>query len=124
MAGVADQDHFAALRCIAATFDMNLGDERAGRIDNLKVARFGVGLDRLADAVRAEDRDPAFGHFVELLDERPRLSRAANRPRAGYARSHADIDGRPIGLQRLFHNVDCSLHPGAESRVAVPRLPS
>ena len=53
----------------SASLPVHLGHERTRRIEHVQVARVGVLLDRLRNAVRAEDRDGARRHFAEMLDE-------------------------------------------------------
>ena len=48
MAGMADQDDLAALVGIALALDMDLGDQRAGRVDDRQPALGRIRLDRLA----------------------------------------------------------------------------
>src|SRR5258708_32946067 len=69
VAGMADQDDFAALIGVALPLAMDLGDERAGRVDDGEAAVLGRRLDGAGDAVRAEDGDAARRDLVELVDE-------------------------------------------------------
>src|SRR5258708_18561117 len=69
VAGMADQDDLAALIGVALPLAVDLGDQRAGRVDDGEAAVLGRRLDRAGDAVRAEDRDAAGRDLVELVDE-------------------------------------------------------
>src|SRR3546814_16689212 len=56
MAGMADQDHFTAFARIALDLDMDLGDQRAGRIEDRQLALARRLTHRLRNAVRRDNR--------------------------------------------------------------------
>ncbi len=69
VAVVADEDHGAALGGVALDFEMDLGHQRAGGIDNAQVAILGAIPFAGRDAMGAENDALAVGHLVEALDE-------------------------------------------------------
>ena len=66
---MADEDDDAALSEVALPLKVNLGHERAGRVDYGQVPRFRRGLYGLRHAVRAEDRDGGGRNLVDLVDK-------------------------------------------------------
>ena len=68
---------------------MNLGNERAGRIDIGEAAALRLGRHGFRNAMGGKDHGPVVGHLVELVDEHRAESRAAGRPRSGCGRSRA-----------------------------------
>ncbi len=69
VAVVADHHDRVALGGEAAGGDVDLGDQRAGRVDRPQAAGGGVLVDRRGDAVGGEDDDLALRHLGLLLDE-------------------------------------------------------
>ena len=112
---MADEDHMAARTMMARHLAVDLGDERADRIEPGQPPPIGLGGDGAGNAVRGHDDDGAIGNLIQLLDEdRPlRLERAHHgeivddRP--------ADIDRRAVAGQRGFHRLDRPANPGAEA---------
>src|SRR5262249_25077679 len=115
MALMADQDDVEALLGIALALAVDLGDQRAGGIDDGQVAQRGLVGDLLRDSVGAEDRDGTLGSLVQLVDEA-----GADAPQL---LDHAlvvhdlmtDIDGRAIFLEREFDDLYGALDAGAKS---------
>ena len=71
---VADQDDRVALGGELAGLDVDLGDQRAGRVDRAQPALLRVLVDAGRDAVGGEDDHLALGDLGLLLDEdRPAL---------------------------------------------------
>ncbi len=106
VAGMADEDERAPLLDVAAALDVDLADQRAGRIDHRQAALFGIHLHRAADTVRGEDGDGAGGNFVQLLDEHRalRLQRVDDMPVMDDLM--ADIDGSPNPIECLIDDID------------------
>ena len=119
---------------------MDLGDERAGRVDRLQAALLGALADARGDAVGGEDADRALGHLGLLLDEdRAALAqllddvlvvddllahvhrRAVELERA-FDRLHGPIDARAVAARRrqqqLLDGVrhDCHCRGAAQVR--------
>src|SRR4029077_16597543 len=98
VAGMADQDDLAPLIGVALAFDMYLGDQRAGRVDNRQAALSGALLDLAGDAMGAEDRHRTRRDLIDLVDE---LGTLGAQPLDDMAIVHdlmPDIDRRPIFL--------------------------
>ncbi len=66
---MTDHDDFAALSAHLGDFDMHLGNEWAGRIENTQAARFGITTHALRYAMRRENQRTAGGYIVEFFDE-------------------------------------------------------
>ena len=69
MTGVPDQYHGAIFVGIALDLEMDLGHQRAGRIDHAQAAIFGAIPFARRDAMSAENHALAFGHLIEGFDE-------------------------------------------------------
>lgn len=74
---------------------MDLGDERAGRVDGPEVAGFGLIADGGGDAVGGEDDDAARRDFVEAVNEHHALIDKA-------VHDVAIVDNLMINEQRLI----------------------
>ncbi len=115
VAGMADQDDFAALIGVALPLAMDLGDERAGRVDDGEAAVLGRRLDGAGDAVRAEDGDAARRDLVELVDELGALGAQTLDDVAVVHDFVADIDRRAVLLERPLDDLDGALDAGAKT---------
>src|SRR6185437_14377128 len=69
MPGMPDQDDIAPLARVALHFHVNLGHQRAGRIEYGQASFLRLPLDRARYSVRGEDDRALPGHFRELLHE-------------------------------------------------------
>ncbi len=67
--GVADQQDVVVPGGEAPRLAVHLGDQRAGGVDRVQPAAFGVEADFGGDAVRGENHDRAGRHLVHLCDE-------------------------------------------------------
>jgi hypothetical protein len=115
MPGMADQDQRAPGGHILAPLHVNLGDERAGRVQHVEAARFRVAFDRLGDAMRAENRHGALGHFIEFFDEtRAFLTQIVDHV-AIVDNFVAHVHGRAVLLQRPIDNLDCTNNARAKA---------
>jgi hypothetical protein len=114
VAGVADEDDRVALGGELDRLAVDLGDQRAGRVDGLQLAPRRVGVHRRRDAVGGEDGDRTpRDRVVELVDE--------DRP----ARAEllhdvlvvddllADVDGCAVELERTLDGLHSTVDPGA-----------
>ena len=113
VAGVADQHDRVALGGVAPRLHVHLRHERARRVDRLQPARRGVRVHRRRDAVRGEDDGRALRHLGLLVDEH----RAARLEVADDVEVVddllADVDGRPVEVERLLDRLDRALDAGA-----------
>ncbi len=73
--GVADQDDRIVLTGKANRFQMDLGDQRAGGVDHLKMTLLGLFANRWGNAMGAEDDTRALRHLAQFIHEdRARLA--------------------------------------------------
>jgi hypothetical protein len=116
---MADQDQLAALGDVTFALIVNFRDQRAGGVKDWKTAGRGLFLHAFGYAVGAEDGDRIRRHFVQVFDE----NRAFGFQALDYVLVvHdlvADIDRRPILLQRAFDDFDRAHNP-RRSRAAEP----
>ena len=114
--GMADQDDRVAVGGVPARLDVNLGHERAGRVDHVVAARVGGGADGGRDTVRREDDQspPA----APLPPTRRRPHRASS-SRTTWDVVHdllADVDGWPVVLERQLDRLDRAFDSRRSSR--------
>jgi len=65
-----DKENLAALLMMQFGLAVDLGDQRASRVDGEDIARFGILWNRFRHAMRGKDnRFRRIFHLVELLDE-------------------------------------------------------
>ena len=93
---------------------MDLGDERARRVDRLQAAALGLGVDGRRDAVGGEDGDGALGdRVVELVDEdRAALAQLGDDVLVVHDLL-ADVDRRAVQLERALDGLDGAVDAGA-----------
>ncbi len=114
MPGMTDQNYFQSLAGVVTPFLMNLGHQRAGRIDNWQVAALGFFLDFRGDTVGAEYGNRAFRYFVELFDENSPLRAQRFDDVLIMDDLVPDIDRRSVESQRPLDDLDCPLDAGAK----------
>jgi hypothetical protein len=115
---MADQHDMAAEALVAHGLLVDLGDERAGRVEIEQVARLGIFRNRLRHAVRGKDDRllaMLFRDFVQFLDEDRALGLQAFHDIAVVHDLVAHIDRRAIGLQRQHDDLDRAVDTGAEA---------
>ncbi|CAB4347535.1 unannotated protein [freshwater metagenome] len=114
MAIVANQDDRVTVLGELDRLAVNLGYQRAGRVDRLQFPFRRLGVDRWSDTVSREDRDRAFGdRIVQLVDK----------DRAGVAQLLddvlvvddllTDVDRCAVGLERALDRLDGAIDSGA-----------
>ena len=114
---VADEQDLLPLIRVADGLRVDLGDERARRIDDLEPAFGGAGADRRAHAVRAEDDDLALGNVVDVLDEdNAEVAEAADDMRVVHDLV-VNVDRLALfaDVEKLLHHVDRHEDAGAEA---------
>ena len=112
---VADHDEFIAFLVQLGHLDMHLGDQRAGGVKNLKATRAGFALHRLAHAMGREHQGSAGWHVVQLLNKNS-AARFQVVHHVGVVHDLvAYVDGTAKLGQGPFHNLNCTVHPGAET---------
>ena len=112
---MADEDDVPAIGDQPLGLAMDLGDERASRIDIAEAAVQCGGGHRLGHAVGREHHRPVVGHLVELVDEhRAQLAQAID-DEAVVDDLVADVDRRAVLLERELDDLDRAVDSGAES---------
>ena len=94
---------------------MDLGDQRAGRVDHRQSALGSGFLDGLRDTVRAEDRDAAWRHLIQLVDEIGAFGAQAFDDMAVMDDFMPDIDRRAVFIDRTFDDFDRTFDTGTEA---------
>ena len=100
---------------VALALGVDLGDQRAGRVEHRQAARLRFVDHRLGDAVGAEHRHRAVGNFIQLLDEDGALALELLDHMAVVDDLVADIDGRAEFLERPLDDLDRPDDAGAEA---------
>ena len=115
MARVADQHDLAAFLGVlpASTWTLRTSGQVAS-ID-LEPAALGCLDDPRRDPVGAEDHGPAGGHLVGLVDEHGALGAEVLDDGAVVDDLVADVDRRPVQLERPLDRRDGAGHAGAEA---------
>jgi hypothetical protein len=112
---MADEDDGVAVAREFDRFQVNLGDQRAGGVDDLQVPVRRLAPDLGRDAVGAEDRPRAVGDLVELFDEDGALAAQAVHDVLVVNDLLTDVNRRAEGLERDLDHVDRPDHSRAES---------
>ena len=116
VAGMADQQHVTAALVMDLRLAMDLGHQRAGRVDGEQVARLRLLRHRLGDAVGGEDHRPVAGRrFGEVLDEDDALGLERVDDMFVVDDLVPHIDRRAVDLERLLDHVDRAHDAGAEA---------
>ena len=115
MAGVADQHDRSALLHIALPLAMNFRDEGTGGIKDGQSKRGGFVLDGAGNAMGTEDRARAMRNLIQTLDKAGAFRLEALDNMAIVDNFMADIDRRPIFLERAFHDFDRANDAGTKS---------
>ena len=117
---VPDQQDVVVVRGEALGLVVDLGHQRAGRVDRLQAALGGLVVHHRGDAVGGEHDRLALGHLVELLDE----DRAAGLE----VRDHvlvvhdllAHVDRRAVEVERLLDRDHGAVDARRSSHAARP----
>jgi hypothetical protein len=115
MAGMTDENHLSSLASVITSFLVNLGDQRAGGIDDREVATLRLLLDFRRDSMRAEDGDGAFRDFIELLDEHGAFGAKGFDHVLIMNNLVPDIDRGTIEGQRTLDDLDRTLDTSAKA---------
>jgi hypothetical protein len=115
MAGMADQHDGAPRLVVPLGFAMDLGDQRAGSVDEHQVAARGLRRHRFRHAVRREHHGAVVRHLVELLDEDCSLGREALDDVAVVHDLVADKDRPAVALDGALDDLDGAIDAGAEA---------
>lgn len=112
---MADEEDLEAMLGVAPALLVNLCDQRTRCIDDLQRALPRFHIDRVGDAVRAEDRRRAGWDLVERLDEHSALGTQALDDVLVVDDFVADIDGRSELLKRALDDIYGALDAGAKA---------
>ena len=115
MAGMADQHDGAPGLVMPLGLAMDLGDQRAGGVDEEQVATSGLGRHRLRHAVGGEHDGAVVRHLVELVDEDRALGLEAFDDVAIVHDLVADIDRPAVALDGALDDLDGTIDAGAEA---------
>ena len=113
---MADQNHVTAALVMELRLAMDLGHQRAGRVDGEQIARPRLLRHPLGDAVGGEDHRPVAGRrFAKVADEDDalRLERVDDVFVVDDLVPH--VHRRAVDLQRLLDHVDRAHDAGAEA---------
>ena len=94
---------------------MNLGDQRAGRVDIDHLPAFRLCRDGFGDAVGGEDDRTVVRRFVKFVDEDRALGFQRFDDELVVDDFMPDIDRGAVPFQRLLDNQDGPVDAGAES---------
>ena len=112
---MADEQDVAALLDQALGLAMNLGNQRAGRVDIGEAAILRRGRDRFGHAMSGKHDRPVVRHLVELVDEhRAEVSQAVD-DEAVVDDFVPHIDRRAEALERELDDLDRPVDAGAEA---------
>ena len=113
--GVADEDEVVVLARVTTRLGVHLGDQRAGRVDDLEIPALG-GL--LANSrgytVGCQHHDRVLGDLVDLLDEHRPLGLEVADDVQVVDDLTADIDRRSVERQSALDDLDRAVDTGAE----------
>src|SRR6202162_2228270 len=115
---VPDQDDRVALPGVVDRFQVDLGHQRAGRVDRAQALLPGRFPHGRGDAVRRVDEPGPVGHFIGLLDEHGALGAQLVHDVAVVDDLLAHVDGSVAHLEGAVHDVDRAHDARAESAQA------
>ena len=118
MALVADQDHMPAEPPVTQRLLVDLGNQRAGRVEIEEIARRGVGRHGFRHAMRGKDHRLAAmlrRYLVQFLDEDRALGFEPLDHIAIVNDLVPDIDRRAIGLEGQDDDLDRAIDAGTEA---------
>ena len=112
---VANQDQRIAFPGELHCLDVDLGDQRAGGVNDAKLPQLAVLAHFGRHAVGAVDNPLTLGNFVHVVHENGALVLQFLDDEAVVDDLLAHVDRRAEGLQRDPDNINGPHHPGAES---------
>ncbi len=112
---MADKDDVASCLMCSLGLAVHFRHQRAGRVDIVEPACFGLGGHCLGHAVRAEHDRDAVGDLVERFDENRSLGLQRFNDVAVVHDFVTDIDRRPIAQQRQLDDADRAVDAGAKA---------
>jgi hypothetical protein len=114
MTRMPDEHHGATFVGVTLDLEVDLGDERAGRIDYAQAAILGAIPFAGGNAMRTENHALALGHFVEALDENRAFlfERFQHKSVMHYLMTH--VERASVGAQRAAHRFHRAIDTGAK----------
>ena len=113
VAGVSDQHDRVTLGRVPPRLHVHLRDEWARRVDRLEPPCGGVRVNRRCDAVGGEHDGRALRNLGLLVDEDGAACLEVADDVEVVDDLLADVDRRPVEVERLLDRVDRALDPGA-----------
>ena len=114
MAFVTDHDDLVAGGTHASHFAMHLGDQWAGRVENLQSTIGGVLLHGLGHAMRREHHDAPRGNLVEFGDEARAFETQILDHETIMDNLMANVDGGAMQFKRSLDDIDGAVHARAK----------
>ncbi len=112
---MADEDEGAAFASKAESLEMNLGDQRAGGINDAECALLSLFADAGRNAVGAEDEYCAFGNLRDGFDEDGAAVAQLLDDIAVMNDFVMDVDGTAKGFEGELDDIDGANHASAEA---------
>ena len=109
-----DIEDVVAAPGVADRFEVDLGDQRAGRVDHLEAALVGEVAVRGRDAVRREDQRAAGRHLVQALHEDGATVAQVGHDLVVVDDLVLDVDRRSVDLEHALDDLDRSGDSRAE----------
>jgi hypothetical protein len=113
--GVADQDALAAIAAVARHFDVHLGHQWAGGVEDFQATAGRLGAHRLGNTVGTEDDDDVVRHLVQFLDKDRAACAQVFDDELVVHHFVAHVDRRPEDFQGAVDDFDRPVHAGAEA---------
>ncbi|RMP78165.1 hypothetical protein ALQ17_05359, partial [Pseudomonas fluorescens] len=115
VAGVADQDALATITAVARDFDVHLGDQWAGSIEDFQAAACRFGTHRLGNTVGAEDDDHIVRYLIQLFDKDGAAGAQVFDHEFVVDDFMTHVNRRPEDFQGAVDDFDRPVHTGAEA---------
>ena len=112
---VPDQYDAEAVAREPHRFQMHLGDQRTGGVDDVQIARLCLAPYRRRNAVGAENRPRPGGHFIKFFYKDRTGGTQLFHHMLVVHDLFADVHRSAVQIERNFHHVDRPDNPGAEA---------
>ena len=112
---MTDHDDLAFSPAHLGYLDMHFGDQRAGGIEHVQIALFGIAAYRLRNAVRAEYDGCAFRNFGQVFHEHRTFGAQVVYDIPVVHHFVAHVNRRAMTLQRALDDFNCTVYSGAKT---------
>ena len=112
---MADHDDLPTLVAHLGHFDVDLGNQGTGGVEDAQPALARRVPHGAAHAVGREDHGGVVGYLVQLVDEDGPLAAQVSHHVIVVDDLVPDVDRRAVRLQRPFDDLDRAIDPGTES---------